>query len=97
VLSFTFGTQVALYEVKQKKTPAIKIKCKGVTNMNAIRDMYYTEYAAKIKAKRSNLHLVKDEYRKEECVTVNGKTMTKYELNEKLAYFYENGGPVMDI
>jgi hypothetical protein len=70
---------------------------KGDEIMNAVIDMYNTEYTAKIKAKKSNLRLVKDEYREEECVTVNGKTMTKYELNEKLAYFYENGGPVMEI
>jgi hypothetical protein len=65
--------------------------------MNAVRDMYNTKYAASAKAKRSDLHLVKDECRGEECVTVNGKTMTKYELNEKLAYYYENGGPVMEL
>ena len=65
--------------------------------MNAIRDMYNTKYATAAKTKRPDLHLVKDECRSEECVTVNGKTMTKHELNEKLAYFYENGGPVMEF
>ena len=65
--------------------------------MNAVRKMYNNTYAAKTNTNRNELHLVKDECRKEDCVTVNGKTMTKHELNEKLAYFYEHGGPVMDI
>jgi len=64
--------------------------------MNAIREMYNNTYAAKT-TKRNEFYLVKDECRTEDCVTVNGKTMTKHELNEKLAYFYEHGGPVMDI
>jgi hypothetical protein len=29
--------------------------------------------------------------------TKEEKTMTAEYLNEKLAYFYENGGPIMDI
>ncbi|HRX22456.1 MAG TPA: hypothetical protein P5273_12170 [Syntrophomonadaceae bacterium] len=62
--------------------------------MNAIREMYEKEYAPRVK--RANLHLVNDNRRSEEYVTVDGKTMTKHELNEKLAYFYANGGPVMD-
>jgi hypothetical protein len=68
---------------------------KGDVSMNAIREMYNKEYAAK--TKRTDLHLVIDECRSEECLTVNGKTMNKHELNEKLAYFYENGGPVMEF
>ena len=63
--------------------------------MNAIREMYNITYAAN--SKRNSLYLVKDEGRKGDYVTVNGKTMSKHELNEKLAYFYNNGGPVMDI
>ncbi|HRX22455.1 MAG TPA: hypothetical protein P5273_12165 [Syntrophomonadaceae bacterium] len=63
--------------------------------MNAIKKMYEREYAPNVK--RTPLHLVNDYRRNEEYVTVDGKTMTKHELNEKLAYFYANGGPVMNI
>jgi hypothetical protein len=59
--------------------------------------MYNPTCAVAVKSKRNNLHLVKDECRTEDCVNVNGKTMTRHELNEKLAYFYEHGGPIMEM
>ena len=37
----------------------------------------------------------KDQPQEEEQETV--KVYTKEELNELLAYFYEHGGPIMDI
>mgnify|MGYP001305639159 CR=1 FL=1 len=65
--------------------------------MNAIKEMYNKEYTVRPKARKNDLHVVKNECRTEDCVTVNGKTMTRHELNEKLAYFYEHGGPIMEM
>jgi len=65
--------------------------------MNAIKEIYNNTYAAKTNTNRNELHLVKDECCKEDCITVNGKPMTKHELNEKMAYFYNNGGTIMDM
>lgn len=61
--------------------------------MNTVKKVSYEERSPE----RPNIYLVSDNRRKEDTVSVNGKLMSKHELNEKLAYFYEHGGPIMDI
>jgi len=65
--------------------------------MNAVRDMYKKDKASKVKAKKPDLSLVKNDATKKDYKLIDGRWISKDELNEKLAYFYENGGPVMDI
>ncbi|HPT70004.1 MAG TPA: hypothetical protein PKW50_07630 [Syntrophomonas sp.] len=64
--------------------------------MNAVRDMYSKYNAPKVTVKKPDLTLVSNEDADKEYV-IDGKRISKEYLNEKLAYFYENGGPVMDI
>ncbi|MGE5458950.1 MAG: hypothetical protein ACM3NJ_00710 [Methanobacterium sp.] len=63
--------------------------------MNTARKMSYENSCTR--PEKTKLKLVFDKYKGEEMVMVDGKLMSKSELNEKLAYFYEHGGPVMDI
>jgi len=63
--------------------------------MNTARKMSYENNDTR--PEKSRLYLVVNKNRSEEMVLVDGKMMSKYELNQKLAYFYENGGPVMDF
>lgn len=63
--------------------------------MNTARKMSYHD--SHIRPDKTKLNLVADRTSDEEMVLVDGKLISKYELNEKLAYFYEHGGPVMDI
>jgi hypothetical protein len=58
--------------------------------MNAIRDMYGKDKTEKA-IRKPNLTVVKSEAAKEE---------TKYSkeyLNERMHYYYNNGGPVMEL
>lgn len=63
--------------------------------MNAVRDMY-NKPNAEAKSTKPNLILVKNDGTNKDY-KVDGRWISKEYLNEKLAYFYENGGPVMDI
>lgn len=65
--------------------------------MNAIRKMINQERVNKIATSKTNLTLVKTEKKDKNIEMVDGKFMTKDELNEKLAYFYEHGGPIMEL
>jgi hypothetical protein len=65
--------------------------------MNAIKDMYKKDMTSEVKANKPNLSLVKSDEAKKDYQLIDGRWISKEELNEKLAYFYENGGPVMDI
>lgn len=65
--------------------------------MNAVRDMYKKDKAPEVNAKKPDLSLVKSDETKKDYKLIDGRWISKDELNEKLAYFYENGGPVMDI
>ena len=47
--------------------------------------------------KKPDLTLVKSKEADKEILLVDGRWVSKDYLNEKMAYFYENGGPVMDI
>jgi hypothetical protein len=61
--------------------------------MNAIKKMMASEEANKTEIE-TNLNLIKStkaEDKKE------AEKVTKEYLNEKLYYFYTNGGPIMDI
>ena len=60
--------------------------------MNAIRKMV-KEIVNKADAK-TNLTLVCNENREDKKEAAN---MSKEYLNEKMYYFYTNGGPIMDI
>lgn len=62
--------------------------------MNAMREFIKGTEAAEKNEKRINMALVKNE---EKAETKEADKMTKEYLNEKLYYFYNNGGPVMDI
>ena len=59
--------------------------------MNAIKKKMTSEEVNKTSDSKTNLNLVSTENKKE------AEKMTKDYLNEKLYYFYTNGGPVMDI
>lgn len=63
--------------------------------MNTARKM--SDENSHTRPEKTKLYLVADKYKSEEMVMVDGKLMSKHELNEKMAYFYEHGGPVMDI
>ncbi len=63
--------------------------------MNAVRDIY-NKPNAEAKSTKPNLILVKNDGTNKDY-KVDGRWISKEYLNEKLAYFYENGGPVMDI
>jgi hypothetical protein len=65
--------------------------------MNAVREMYKKNKATEVNAKKPDLSLVKSDETKKDYQLIDGRWISKDELNEKLAYFYENGGPVMDI
>lgn len=65
--------------------------------MNAVRDMYKKDKAPEVNTKKPDLSLVKSDETKKDYKLIDGRWISKDELNEKLAYFYENGGPVMDI
>jgi len=65
--------------------------------MNAVRDMYNKDKAPEVNAKKPDLTLVKNDEPNKDYKLIDGRWISKDELNEKLAYFYENGGPVMDI
>ena len=58
--------------------------------MNAIRDMYGKEKTEKAVGK-PNLTVVKSEKVKEEI------KYTKEYLNEKMYYFYNHGGPIVEL
>ena len=62
--------------------------------MNAIRKMMTSEEVNKNSASKTNLTLVNNENRDDKK---KAEKMSKDYLNEKLYYFYTNGGPVMDI
>jgi len=64
--------------------------------MNAVRDMY-SKYNVETKSTKPDLTLVKNEATNKDYKLVDGRWVSKEYLNEKLAYFYENGGPVVDI
>ena len=64
--------------------------------MNAVRIISYRDSLCKIKEK-TNIYLVSNNSRKENSVLVAGKIMSNDDLNEKLAYFYEHGGPIMEL
>ena len=64
--------------------------------MNAVRKISYRDSLCKTEAK-PNIYLVSNNSRKENSVLVAGKIMSKDDLNEKLAYFYEHGGPIMEL
>jgi len=61
--------------------------------MNAIRKMMISETANKAD-KKTNLTLVSNENREDKKEAAK---MSKEYLNEKMYYFYNNGGPIMDI
>ena len=61
--------------------------------MNAIRKMMANETANKAEVK-ANLTLVNNENREDKKEAAK---MSQEYLNEKMYYFYTNGGPVMDI
>lgn len=63
--------------------------------MNTARKMSYE--SNNIRPEKTKLYLAADKCRSEEMLLVDGKLMSKHELNEKMAYFYEHGGPVLDI
>lgn len=63
--------------------------------MNTARKMGYNDNHKR--PAKTRLYVVSNNARNEDKIVVDGKLMSKYELNEKLAYFYEHGGPVMDI
>jgi len=62
--------------------------------MNAVRGISPNVGINEIKSKQSKISLVSIEI-KEERREVD--KMTKEYINEKLYYFYNNGGPIMDI
>ncbi len=62
--------------------------------MNAVRKMNASDIVKEIKENKSNLSLVSSESRNNKK---EAEKMTKEYLNEKLYYFYNNGGPIMDI
>lgn len=62
--------------------------------MNAMREFITGTETAEKNEKRTNMALVKNE---EKSAAKEAGKMTKEDLNEKLYYFYNNGGPVMDI
>jgi hypothetical protein len=62
--------------------------------MNAVRGINPNVGINEIKSKQSKISLVSIEI-KEERREVD--KMTKEYINEKLYYFYNNGGPIMDI
>jgi len=64
--------------------------------MNAVRDMY-NKPNAETKSTKPNLTLVKNDGPDKDYKLVDGRWVSKDYINEKLAYFYENGGPIMDI
>ena len=64
--------------------------------MNAVRKISYRDSLCKTEEK-TNIYLVSNNSRKENSVLVAGKIMSKDDLNEKLAYFYEHGGPIMEL
>lgn len=63
--------------------------------MNTARKMNYEDKHKR--PAKARLYVIKDNSSNEDKILVNGKLISKYELNEKLAYFYEHGGPAMDI
>ena len=60
--------------------------------MNAIRKL--VSEIIKVEESKTNLTLVSNESLEDKK---DAEKMTKEYLNEKLYYFYTNGGPVMDI
>jgi len=62
--------------------------------MNAIRKLMTSEEVNKTSGDKTNLTLVSNENREDKK---EAEKMTMEYLNEKLYYFYTNGGPVMDI
>jgi len=56
--------------------------------MNAVREMYSNKKIKK-EVKKPDLKVVKNESKE--------ANYSKEDLNEKMYYFYNNGGPVMDI
>jgi hypothetical protein len=63
--------------------------------MNAVRDMYNKTFVEP-KTKKPDLTMVKDKTN-QDYKLADGRWVSKDYLNEKLAYFYENGGPIMDV
>lgn len=63
--------------------------------MNAVRDMY-NKTNVEPKTKKPDLTMVKDKAN-QDYKLADGRWVSKDYLNEKLAYFYENGGPIMDV
>jgi hypothetical protein len=61
--------------------------------MNAIKKTMVSKETNKTEA-NTNLNLVEDKKTEDKN---EAEKMTKEYLNEKLYYFYTNGGPVMDI
>jgi formate-dependent nitrite reductase cytochrome c552 subunit len=62
--------------------------------MNAVRGISPNVGINEIKSKQSKISLVSIEIKKERREV---DKMTKEYINEKLYYFYNNGGPIMDI
>ena len=64
--------------------------------MNAVRDMY-NKSSAETKVNKPDMTLVKNDESNKDYKLADGRWVSKDYLNEKLAYFYENGGPIMDV
>ena len=62
--------------------------------MNAVREIRPNVGRNEIKEKQTKISLVSIEIKAEKRGV---DKMTKEYLNEKLYYFYNNGGPIMDI
>lgn len=62
--------------------------------MNAMREFIIGTETVDKNEKRANMALIKKE---EKAEAKEAGKMTKEDLNEKLYYFYNNGGPIMDI
>lgn len=62
--------------------------------MNAMREFITTVEKDNTTEKRNSLYLVSSEMKADKK---EADKMTKEYLNEKLYYFYTNGGPVMDF
>ena len=62
--------------------------------MNAVRDMY-NKTNVEPKTKKPDLTMVNKT--NQDYKLADGRWVSKDYLNEKLAYFYENGGPIMDV
>lgn len=65
--------------------------------MNALREFIESPKKIVSTEKRTRFTVVSSEDKEDKVVLVDGRVMSKHELNEKMTYFYEHGGPVMDF